>query len=318
MAGQRGARGELRAHRVQLEAARGPQQVQHDGACGRRRGCGGQQRALEPIRPQWLPGGDHPGVQPGGADQRERHDPGERHDRVGDECPGQQRADGGRHVPAARRAIQDQPGQQDRHATAQVVRRQQEQEDARPELRGAHDPGGDGHPDRGGPAGAASPGQCHGQQRHDGEGDRGGGVHHVRAAPEHQFHQHVLGQFGVVEGHVGQPPAVQQQVAVQHVPGLQGEHRAVGVPGVGLRHPQVAGEHRGRGGRPGRHREPAAPRAPGGRAGRARLRGRTWAGLRRAAPAGQNLPHSPPPQLASPAERTGSPGPAWALARPEK
>src|SRR5207342_3860209 len=65
--------------------------------------------------------------------------------------------------------------------------------------------------------------------------------------PQYQLDEHVLGNFGRVVRHVRDGPAVQQQVAVQHVPGLQGLVRAVRGSGIGPREPEET-EEQGDGG----------------------------------------------------------------------
>ena len=73
-----------------------------------------------------------------------------------------------------------------------------------------------------------------------GVGDRGRGVQHVGVQPADRLHDHVLGQLGGVERHVGGRPAMQQRVTVQHVPGLQRDGGAVGGDLLGARYGQVA------------------------------------------------------------------------------
>ncbi len=96
-----------------------------------------------------------------------------------------------------------------------------------------------------------------GQQDQQRVGERGRGVHQRRAHPPDQLHDHVLGQLGGVERDVGHGPAVQQQVAVQHVPRLQGVGPAVRRDGLGSGDPQVTQEqHDAR--RPGTRRSRSA------------------------------------------------------------
>jgi hypothetical protein len=94
---------------------------------------------------------------------------------------------------------------------------QDQGEDADAELRRQHDPGRDQHPGHRPPIGDASPGQQHGQQYRQRVGHRRRDVGRVGVHAEEDLQQGVLRQLGGVERHVGQVPAMQQQVAVQHV-----------------------------------------------------------------------------------------------------
>src|SRR4249919_1695921 len=60
--------------------------------------------------------------------------------------------------------------------------------------------------------------------------------------PQYMLIELVLGNFGRGVHHVRDGPAVQQQVAVQHVPGLQGLVRAVRGSGIGPREPEETEE----------------------------------------------------------------------------
>ncbi len=105
----------------------------------------------------------------------------------------------------------------------------------------------------------------------DGDGQRGddhvdeglGHVHGVRVQAEKEFQDGDERQFEGVKGDVADDPAVQHEVAVQHVPGLQ---RVIGpVRGHQLlkRDPQEQREHQGGGGRPPQPGQTAdQPRTP--------------------------------------------------------
>jgi hypothetical protein len=68
------------------------------------------------------------------------------------------------------------------------------------------------------------------------------GEDRIGVQPAQEFHQHVLRQFRRVEGDIRERPAAQQQVAVQHVPRLQGVARAIGIHGPRPRQLQVGSE----------------------------------------------------------------------------
>ena len=135
--------------------------------------------------------------------------------------------------------------------------------DAGAELRRDHDPGRDEHAHDALAALGPAPAEQAAGQHHQRVGDRGRGVQHVGVQPADRFHDHVLGQLGGVERHVGDRPAAQQRVAVQHVPGLHRDGRAVGGDGLGPGHGQIAQvQANARGGqadRPGHQDQTANP-----------------------------------------------------------
>jgi hypothetical protein len=159
--------------------------------------------------------------------------------------------------------VEHQPGQQQGRLGADVVRLEDQDEHAGTELRGDHDPAGDEHPDDALTAGGAPAGEHRPGQHDQGVADRRGNVQHVRLQPADQLHQHVLGQLGGVERHVGDGPAAQHRVAVQHGPCLQRVRRAVRADPRGPGHVQVAqvepdadGDQAGQ---PGQPDHPAGP-----------------------------------------------------------
>ena len=167
----------------------------------------------------------------------------------------------GTHQRLPRPVDQDEQGQH-RHRGAGVVGPLHERLGAVAELRGQHDRAaghGAHHPGRAaGPAAREERREQH-QQR---VGHRAAEVREVGVQPARRLKQHVLRQLGRVEGHVRDPPAAQQRVAVQHVPGQQVDRGAVGSRRDGPRLEQVGGEqHDGH----DHHAEPPRParRGPG-------------------------------------------------------
>ena len=109
-------------------------------------------------------------------------------------------------------------------------------------MRREHDADRDEYPHDGLTPGETALGQQRGQQHHERISHGRGHVHDVLVQPAQELHQHVLRQFGGVVRDVPERPAMQQQVAVQHVPALQRLARAIGVDGPCPRQPQVTGE----------------------------------------------------------------------------
>ena len=196
-------------------------------------------------------------IRPDQAHREQRHDADVHHDGVGHQRPGQQQAHRNRHPPPAPESVQQQPRRQDRHHRADVIGRQQQHLRADTELRRQHQARRDQHPHPALRAGRPALGQQRRERREQGVAQGRPDVHHVGVQPMREFDQHVLGQLGGVEGHIRQPPAVQQQVAVQHVPRLQRVRGPVRVRRDRQRHPQIAGE-----GHDGGRREQYGPRPP--------------------------------------------------------
>ncbi len=191
------------------------------------------------------------------------------------------KAGGFRGVAPRANTVEQEQGGQDRDRAAHVVRGQQQHVRPVARLRREHDPGRDDRApepparrtipggetlrratrQRSAAGSGGSPPRAsteEGREQHDqGVGHRRGHVDHPGAETQHEFQQGVLRQFGGVEGHVGQRPAMQQQVAVQHVPGLQRVGRAVRVDRLGPGQAQVAGEEHGHGGAGGQAQRPA-------------------------------------------------------------
>ena len=207
------------------------------------------------------------------AHRHQRDDPHHEHQRVGDQHPGQQQPHSDGHWPARREPVDDQPGQQEGHRRADVSERQQQDEDADAELGREHEAGRQQHPRRGFTAGYlalsdTAAGQQHGEHDDERVGHRRRDVGGVGVQPEQMLQQEVLRQLGGDEGDVGQVPAVQQHIAMQHVPRHQQVVRLVRVLRIRAGHLQVRdekqphGEHGRRGG------EQAAGNRPAGRSGR--------------------------------------------------
>ncbi len=256
--GQRRGVGHAGVQRQQDEPAQVPDDPQDEQGDGQRGQAGRDQGQLEPHRGQAAAGPHHALVDPHAAGDTDRQQGGADDQAVGDGGPGQHQPDQRRHEPAPRRAVQDQEDRQHRHGGPDVVGHQHQHVDRVTELGGEHDAGADQDPGHALAAGGPALGQQAGQQDQQGVGERGRGVHHVRPQPADDLHDHVLGQLGGVEGHVGQGPAAQQRVAVQHVPRFQGVGRGVGGDGLGGGHPQVADEQHD-----ARHRVGGDPREPG-------------------------------------------------------
>ena len=226
----------------------------------------------------WVPGSavgtglaGRPPERAGHTDQGQRHDGHHEDEGVGDHHPAEQAGGDDRDVPAPRRPVQDQPRGQGGHRGTDVPDGQQQDEDAHAQLRREHDPAGDEDARRAVAGRRAALGQQDGEHQHERVGERGCDVRHVRAEAADRIDQHVLGQFGRVEGHVRHPPAVQQQVAVQHVPRHEHDVRPVGVHRIGRGQPDVRGEQGDRGGgergRPETPGQTAPPKAMGGTPG---------------------------------------------------
>ncbi len=175
------------------------------------------QRQVKPVlgqRPAAPVGAQQP-------DQRDRDRGLVQHERVRDLGPGQHDRDQDRRPPLPRRAVQDQEDEQQRGMGPGVIRVAQQQRGVA-ERRGQHDAGGDEEADQALAAGRPALGQQPAQQDDQRVGQRRGHVHGVAVQPVDPLHEHVLGQLGRVERHVRHGPAAEQEVAVQHVPGLQG------------------------------------------------------------------------------------------------
>ena len=162
--------------------------------------------------------------------------------------------------------VDDQPGQQERHGGADVAEGQQQDEDADAELGGEHEAGRQQHPRRGLAAGFlaladAATGQQHGEHDDERVGHRRRDVGGVGVQPEQTLQHEVLRQLGGDERDVGQVPAVQQHIAVQHVPRHQQVVRLVGVLRVRAGHLQVRDEEQ----RHGQHGRGGGEQAAGGR-----------------------------------------------------
>ena len=166
-----------------------------------------------------------------------------------------------------REPVEHQPGQQQRRLGADVVGLEDQDEHAGAELGRDHDPGGDEHPHDALAARRAPPGQHRAGQHDQRVADRRRHVQHVRVQATEVLDEHVLGQFGGVERDVGDRPAAQQRVAVQHGPGLQRVGRAVRTDPLRPRDVQIAevepDPDRDQAGQPG---QPDQPRDPPPRA----------------------------------------------------
>ena len=186
------------------------------------------------------------------AHRHQRDDPHHEHQRVGDQHPRQQQPHSDGHWPARREPVDDQPGQQEGHGRADVSEGQQQDEDADAELGSEHEAGRQQHPRRGLAAGClalADPvpggraaGQQHGEHDDERVGHRRRDVGGVGVQPEQTLQHEVLRQLGGDERDVGQVPAVQQHIAVQHVPRHQQVVRLVGVLRIRAGHLQVRDE----------------------------------------------------------------------------
>ena len=147
------------------------------------------------------------------------------------------------HPPAARRAVEQQPAEQQRHLRPDVIRRQQQDERPVPELRRQHDHRREQRPGPAPPVRRARP-------RASAKAASTSSVYVTAAATwmtpspngRTASTSDVLGQFGRVERHVAERPPVQQPVPGQHVPRLQRLRRPVRGGRHRPRHPQVPEE----------------------------------------------------------------------------
>ena len=243
----------------------------HGQARGRRRlslrPCPGRRGRRRPPRPQDPGGPDQAGEEEGkGADHL--------HERIADDRQGYQDPGADRDVPAGPGPVEQQQEQEHGHPGADVVRAA-EQDLGRPgRLRRQDHPGRYQRSYRplGPPRTAA--GDEGGEQHEQRIGQRGDDMDHFRAQPGEGRHTHVRGQLSCVERDVRGPPAVQQQVAVQDVPGLKHHPRAVGVHLGGAGDAHVAEHQHSRGQQrarrptarsPGRARPPLTPAASASR-----------------------------------------------------
>ena len=257
--------------------------------------------AAAPLGEGELTGGAHR------AHRDQRDDPHDEHQRIRDQHPGQQqsRDDGhppkegqgglGGWIPPSRggfrgvappdrqspraSTVDDQPDQHEGHCGADVPKGQQQDEDADAELGGEHEAGRQQHPRHGLAAGCralagAAAGQQHGEHDHERVGHRRRDVGGVDVQPEETFQHEVLRQLGGDERDVRQVPAVQQHIAVQHVPCHQQVVRLVGVLRVRAGHLQVRDEKQ-RHGEYGRRGSEQAAGGPPARPARVRGRGVT-------------------------------------------
>ena len=186
-----------------------------------------QQRQVEPGRAQPFAALHQRLVGPDGGHRGQRGHADQQGQPVGHLDPGQHGADQDGDVPPTREPVEHQPGQQQGRLGADVVGLEDQDEHAGAELRRDHDPGGDEHPHDALAARRAPPGQHRAGQHDQRVADRRRHVQHVRVQATEVLDEHVLGQFGGVERDVGDRPAAQQRVAVQHGPGLQRVGRAV-------------------------------------------------------------------------------------------
>ena len=199
---------------------------------------------------------------PDQADQRYRHRRGVRSQRVVDLRPDQQQHRPRDRPPAFPRAVDEQQRQQDRHADAGVIGGQQQDVRAR-DVAGRHqDASGEDRPDDALGAARGPPGEQRGAEHEQRVDDRGGDVRDIGAEAVDHRDQAVYRDLERGERHVGDEPAVQQDVAVHHVPALQHHPGGVGVHRRGPRLEQVAPEQRHR--RGDERARPEEPR-PGGR-----------------------------------------------------
>ena len=90
-----------------------------------------------------LPASTTPCQMPDRAHDRQREDRDRDHQPVADRRPGQHQRDHGGHIPAPRRAVQDQEGQQDGNTGAHVVGHPEQHEDGVADLGRQHDAGAD-------------------------------------------------------------------------------------------------------------------------------------------------------------------------------
>lgn len=162
---------------------------------------------------------------------------------------------GGR--PPGASTVDDQPGEHERDRGTDMPHGQEQDEDPDPELGREHDGDGQQGP-RPGPWPGYAPGQQGGDEHDERVGHRRGDVRGVGVQADQAFQQRVLRQFGRVERDVRQVPAVQQDVAVQHVRGHEQDVRLVGILRVGTGHHEVRDEEQDSGQREGRPREQAA------------------------------------------------------------
>ncbi len=179
-------------------------------------------------------------------------------------------------APGQAEPVEDEPGEHHRGRGADVADGEDEDEDADAGLGREHDREHQGHPrDRLRAVGPAL-GEQHGDRDHGGVGDRRRDVGRVQVQAEHPDEKRDLRQFGGDERHVGDVPAGQVHVAVQHVVGHQQDVGLVRVLRVGLGQVQVrVEEHDDDQQEDGRARPPPGPAGrPGAQKSRALRRPR--------------------------------------------
>ena len=254
--------------RQDSETAVRPDLLDHHRGDFRRSTRGHQQRQVEPGRAQPFAPLDEHLVGPDGGDRGQRGYGDQQGQPVGYLHPGQHGADQKGDPPLPRGPVEHQPGQQQGRLGADVVGLEDQDEHAGAELRRDHDPGSDEHPHDALAAGGTPPGQHRAGEHDQRVGDSRRHVQHVRVQAAEVLDEHVLGQFGRVERHVGDGPAAQQGVAVQHVPGLQRIGRAIRTDARRPRDVQVAevepdpdGDQAGQPGQPDQPRDPPPPAA---------------------------------------------------------
>ena len=204
---------------------------------------------------------------PHAAGHRHRRGAGERGEHVADLRQGQQHAHHHGHPPAFRRPVEHQQRQQDGYRGTQVVRPLHQHPRPQHQRGREQDAPAEQCPHDAFPAACAALGQQRGQQHHRRVDQRREDGYLDRPQPDDRLDDHVQREFDGVEGHIPQPPAAQQQVAMQHVPRLQRLSRRVRVELIRLGLPQVAPEQHQADGRRGRHPRdprvtPGPPREP--------------------------------------------------------
>ncbi len=232
--------GERRAQPVDLPAAvcpdqRGGRQLSGDRQDGRER-----EGRFAAVPGEGLTVAGHGAPYPDRAHQGERDDRDEDRHRVRQRGPGQAEPDEHRDVPPgspggnggpsprqAARPVDQEEDEQDGDTGAGVVGREQERLRAGPGLRREHDPRRQQRPGHAFAAPRPAPGEQGRRQDEQRVGHRARHVDDVRGQAAGQLDQRVLRELGGVERDVGDPPAVQQRVAVQQVPRLERLRRAV-------------------------------------------------------------------------------------------
>ena len=247
---------EVRGRGRHVEPACGMDDVQCQYGRHRSQQGGGAEGHVIPLRRQWLPLDNRGLEDPDRAYSCERQYPDEDHQGVRHRCPAEECPGDDRDIPARAGMVQDQPDHHYRHRGADVIRRRQQDVHPGRQLRRQHDADRDEYPHYGLTPRGSALGQQRGQQHRERVRHGRGHVHDVGVQPAQEFHQRVLRDFGGVVRDVPEPPAVQQQVAVQHVPGLQGLACPIGVDRPRPRQLQVARESDDHAGNPDRRYRP--------------------------------------------------------------